>query len=282
MRRMEMHGMTDLEKREQERVAAEAALAKAQRALDGEQSRVEKAKDDLAGVDARLGAADPGDHKQLLKLDGERTGIRIALEVLERSRLPRAEAALAEAEAAAATARRARDAVEKATRFERLKAECARLAAALTHRVQVFKSEVDPLLRELADTRHSGVALAHEMGAAWELDRWPNPSDPGLFWKLEAAAAPPPVRTESAHERMVREGSRRADERFLERIGAAAPPAPRAPVRDSGLTEEQLGLMRAASERRLADHGGPAQPDLPRLVNPNQQAEAAQSHGVKP
>ncbi len=271
--------MRELERAERALAQVNAALEKAQAGLKGELAQVQRAKDDLEALDAKILALAPDATKELLRLDGQRGGVRMALEVLERARLPKAEAAAAEAQVAAEAARREYDAAEKAARFARLTAERARLEADLVARVRAFRAEVEPLLAAHRDAWRAGAAVARELGEEWAPNDWPDPSDAYFFEKLAARAAPPrePTAEEvawQAHDAMVRAAQRRADERFLASLREGTAPAPPTLVRESGLSEEALARMRAADQG-----GGPVRPDLPRLVNPDQPRGAAGGEG---
>lgn len=95
----------ELEKAEQALATAEAAVTRAREARDAEARRIEQAQEDLRVNDERILASDPTDFKALAKLQAERGGLRIGIEVLQRARLPKVEAALVEAEAARDAAR---------------------------------------------------------------------------------------------------------------------------------------------------------------------------------
>lgn len=141
-----MAELSELEQAERQLAQANATLEREEVALGTEKGRVQKARDDLAALDAKLLGLDPGDVKQLSKLDGERTGLRVALEVLERARLPRAQAAVDEALAAVEAARAARDAAEE----EQLRGELYDVAAALAAAAGAFVAKLQELVADYA------------------------------------------------------------------------------------------------------------------------------------
>ncbi len=259
---------------------SEAQLARAARALEDAKlaaTRAEKARQSdarsaeetqraIAEVDAKILATAFTETRALARLDGERGGLRVALEVLTRARVPKSEAAAAEAERALAEAQREHDEAERVAELERRRAERAQIEAALTERVRAFRIEVEPLVRELGEAWQTGGRLARALGEGWPDSPWPSADDAPetLFAALGRAITPPPPPREPTREELTRENERlneraREDARIRQWLADAqrereGEQRRRGAVQDSGMDERERARMQAAEDERRRRH----------------------------
>lgn len=137
---------------------AEAALVRASEVRAAVQRRIDEGRLDLAALDARILELVPDDVKPLMKLDGERTGVRVGLEILERKSLPEAEAGVVEALAAVDAAEKGRDAAVAEVGYQKF----VGVEGQIVELVSKTEGEVRQLLLQAQGTASSIRGLGYE------------------------------------------------------------------------------------------------------------------------
>lgn len=298
--------MTEVERTEQVRAAAQETLTVRKERLDVLRKQREGQARKLEDARARLCAADPEDDKEIARLGRERRLHADTIENLD-LKVKEAEVDVGEAERALAAAEREHLQAQQVERFLALLADRTRYERELTARTTayfelpeeqrdartaVFLAEIRPLLGQYHEVWGAGwkfvcacrpstrAAAEAERMQVWPGSPWPGgrESDADLLDGLERVVLPE-VAERKRTARAQATARAREDATIRTLLGVVPPPPAPARVADSGLTEEDLAAMRGPMPElgrgRTADQGGGRTGrDLPRLAA--EEAEATQ------